>query len=294
LNGIIIVDKPEGWTSHDVVNRMRRLANTKKVGHLGTLDPIATGVLPLVVGRATRLAQFYARRDKVYEAVVRFGFSTDTYDRAGVPTGPVVEVPALDASIIEPHLQRFRGKFLQTPPAVSAKKIAGRPSYELARKNIAVDLAPVEVQVYELTLLAVEGSDIRLRAFCSAGTYLRSIAHELGQALGYGAHLYQLRRIESGDFSLDRARTLDELQELNATGRLEEALIPAAQLLPEFPSEFVDEATEGQIRQGRDFAVSPFRVQKGAHYVKAVSRSGDLVAIGEIRLPNLYHPMLVL
>jgi len=273
---------------------MRRLAGTKKVGHLGTLDPIATGVLPLVVGRATRLAQFYTRRDKVYEAVIRFGFSTDTYDRAGVSAGPVVEVPALDVGMIEPHLQRFRGKFLQTPPAVSAKKVAGRPSYELARKNIAVELAPVEVQVYELTLLAVEGSDIRLRAFCSAGTYLRAIAHELGQALGFGAHLYQLRRTESGDFSLDRARTLDGLQELSDAGRLEEALIPAAQLLPEFPSEFVDEVTEGQIRQGRDFAVSPFRVQKGAHYVKAVSRSGDLVAIGEIRLPNLYHPMLVL
>ncbi len=273
---------------------MRRLAGTKKVGHLGTLDPIATGVLPLVVGRATRLAQFYARRDKVYDAFIRFGFSTDTYDRAGVPTSPAVNVPPLDAGAIEPHLQRFRGKFLQTPPVVSAKKVAGRPSYELARKKIAVELAPVEVQVYELTLLVVEGSDIRLRAFCSAGTYLRSIAHELGQALGYGAHLYQLRRIESGDFSLDRARTLDELQELSQACRLEEALIPAAQLLPEFPSEFVDEVTEGQIRQGRDFAVSPFRVQKGAHYVKAVSCSGDLVAIGEIRLPNLYHPMLVL
>jgi len=294
LNGIIVVDKPEGWTSHDVVNRMRRLAGTKKVGHLGTLDPIATGVLPLVIGRATRLAQFYARRDKVYDAFIRFGFSTDTYDRAGVPTSPAVDVPPLDAGAIEPHLQRFRGKFLQTPPVVSAKKVAGRPSYELARKKIAVELAPDEVQVYELTLHVVEGSDIRLRAFCSAGTYLRSIAHELGQALGYGAHLYQLRRIESGDFSLDRARTLDELQELSQAGRLEEALIPAAQLLPEFPSEFVDEVTEGQIRQGRDFAVSPFRVQKGAHYVKAVSRSGDLVAIGEIRLPNLYHPMLVL
>jgi tRNA pseudouridine55 synthase len=273
---------------------MRRLAGTKKVGHLGTLDPIATGVLPLVIGRATRLAQFYTRRDKVYEAVIRFGLATDTYDRAGAPIGLEVEVPSLDAAMIEPHLQRFRGKFLQTPPAVSAKKVGGRPSYELARKNIAVELAPVEVQVYELALLAVEGSDIRVRAFCSAGTYLRAIAHELGQALGFGAHLHQLRRTESGDFSLDRAHTLEELQELSAAGRLAEALIPAAQLLPEFPSEFVDELTEGQIRQGRDFAVSPFRVQKGAHFVKAVSRSGELVAIGEIRLPNLYHPLLVL
>ena len=294
MNGIIVVDKPEGWTSHDVVGKMRRLANTKRVGHLGTLDPIATGVLPLVVGRATRLAQFYARRDKVYEAVIRFGLSTATYDRAGEPTGPESPVPALDAAMIEPHLQRFRGKFLQTPPAVSAKKIAGRPAYELTRKNIAVDLAPVEVQVYELRLDGVDGSDIRVRAHCSAGTYLRAIAHELGRELGCGAHLYQLRRTESGDFTLAQARTIEELQELSAAGRLEEALIPAAQLLPEVPSEFVDEITEGQIRQGRDFSVSPFRVQKGAPFVKALSRSGDLLAIGEIRLPNLYHPMLVL
>src|SRR2546422_4615089 len=136
LNGIVVVDKPEDWTSHDVVNRMRRLANTKKVGHLGTLDPIATGVLPLVVGRATRLAQFYARRDKVYEAVIRFGFSTSTYDRDGEITGVEVEVPALHADLLEPYLARFRGKFLQTPPAVSAKKVAGKPAYKLARKNI--------------------------------------------------------------------------------------------------------------------------------------------------------------
>jgi tRNA pseudouridine55 synthase len=293
LNGIIVVDKPEGWTSHDVVAKMRRLADTKKVGHLGTLDPIATGVLPLVIGRATRLAQFYVRRDKVYEAVIRFGSATDTYDRAGVVTSEA-PVPTLEPELLEPYLQRFRGKFLQTPPPVSAKKVAGRPAYELARKNIAVELAPVEVQLYELTLLDVESRDIRVRAYCSAGTYLRAIAHELGAAVGCGAHLYQLRRTDSGDFSLDRARTLDQLQELSAAGRLGEALIPAAQLLPEFPSEFVDDIVEGQIRQGRDFSVSPFRVQKGAHYVKAVSRSGELVAIGEIRLPNVYHPMLVL
>jgi tRNA pseudouridine55 synthase len=293
LNGIIVVDKAEGWTSHDVVNKMRRLASTKKVGHLGTLDPIATGILPLVIGRATRLAQFYTRRDKVYEAIVRFGFATDTYDRAGVPTSPETTPPPLDAAFLEPYLQRFRGKLLQTPPAVSAKKVDGRPAYELARKKIAVELAPVEVQVYELTLLAIDGSDIRVRAHCSAGTYLRAIAHELGSAVGCGAHLYQLRRVESGEFSLDRAQTLEKLQELATEGRLSEALIPSVQLLPEFPSEYVDAVTEAQIRQGRDFQVSPFRVQKGAQYVKAVSRAGDLVAIGEIKLPNLYHPIVV-
>jgi tRNA pseudouridine55 synthase len=294
VNGIIVVDKPQGWTSHDVVNRMRRLAGTKKVGHLGTLDPLATGVLPLVVGRATRLAQFYTRRDKMYEGVIRFGFSTDTYDRAGAPTSPEVAPPALDSAMLEPYLQRFRGKFMQTPPPVSAKKVAGRPAYELARKNIAVELAPVEVQVYELAALGIDGPDVRVRAFCSAGTYLRAIAHDLGREVGCGAHLYELRRTESGDFTLEHARTLEQLKALSAEGRLAEALIPAAQLLPEFPSEYVDEITEGQIRQGRDFQVSPFRVQKGAPYVKALSRTGELVAIGEIKLPNLYHPSIVL
>ncbi len=177
---------------------------------------------------------------------------------------------------------------------MSAKKVAGRPAYELARKNIAVELAPVEVQVYELTVLGVEGTDVRVRAFCSAGTYLRAIAHELGRDVGCGAHLYQLRRTEAGDFSLAQAHTLEQLQELSAAGRLSEALIPAAQLLPEFPSEYVDDLTEGHIRQGRDFPVSPFRVQKGSRYVKAISHAGDLVAIGEIKLPSLYHPIVVL
>ena len=294
FDGIIIVDKPEDWTSHDVVNKIRRLANTKKVGHLGTLDPIATGVLPLVIGRATRLAQFYTRRDKVYEAIIRFGFSTDTHDRAGTPTSTEAPPPPLGAATLEPYLQRFRGKLLQTPPQVSAKKVAGRPAYELARKKIAVELAPVEVEVYELTLQGIEGPDIRVRAHCSAGTYLRGIAHDLGIATGYGAHLFQLRRVESGEFTLDRAHTLEKLQDLAAADRLAEALIPAAQLLPEFPSEYVDAVTEAQIRQGRDFPVSPFRVQKGARYVKAISHAGDLVAMGEMKLPNLYHPVVVL
>src|SRR6476660_9011593 len=180
MDGVIVVDKPTGWTSHDVVNKMRRLAGTKKVGHLGTLDPIATGVLPLVIGRATRLAQFYVRRDKVYEATIRFGFATNTYDRDGVPASADAP-PVLDAGMLEPWLAKFRGKLLQTPPPVSAKKVAGRPAYELTRKNIPVDLAPVEVHIYELTLLGIEGRDIRVRAFCSAGTYLRAIAHELGR-----------------------------------------------------------------------------------------------------------------
>jgi len=148
LNGVIVVDKPEGWTSHDVVGKTRRIAQTRKVGHLGTLDPIATGVLPLVVGRATRLAQFYTRSDKIYEGVVRFGWSTDTYDRAGTPTSEQLE-PRIDAAELERALDAFRGEFLQTPPAVSAKKVEGRRAYELARKSLPVELEPVTVNVYE-------------------------------------------------------------------------------------------------------------------------------------------------
>ena len=293
MDGVIVVDKPREWTSHDVVNKMRRFAGTKKVGHLGTLDPSATGVLPLVIGRATRLAQFYTRNDKVYEGVLHFGYSTDSYDGDGEPTSEAREV-TLDRAQVDQILSSFRGKFAQTPPPVSAKKIGGRPAYVLARKHLPVELQPVGVEVYSLELLEVEGAEAQVRVHCSAGTYLRSIAHEAGQTLGCGAFLKSLRRTASGDFRIEFARTLEQLAELSESGRLNEALIPAAQMLPEFPSELVDSITEGQIRNGRDFRVSPFQTRKGARYVKAVTPAGDLVAIGEARLPHLYHPMLVL
>jgi tRNA pseudouridine55 synthase len=293
LDGAIVVDKPEGWTSHDVVNKMRHIAKTKKVGHLGTLDPIATGVLPLVIGRATRLAQFYTRSDKIYEGVVRFGWSTVTYDRAGEPTSAARAV-MLDAVEVEAALERFRGEILQTPPPVSAKKVAGRRAYDLARAAVAVELEPVRVQVYELTLLEVNGADARLRAHCSGGTYMRSIAHDLGQVLGCGAHLHELRRTASGEFEIEQARSLAQLESLAAGERLLDALVPAERMLPAFPSVFVDELTAAQIRNGRNFPASPFRSQSASRYVKALGRQGELVAIGEAVLPNLYHPLVVL
>ena len=293
MDGIIVADKPSGWTSHDAVNKLRRLANTRKVGHLGTLDPMATGVLPLVIGRATRLAQFYTHSDKVYDARVRFGYSTDTYDAEGTATS-VPSEPVLDAEELERHLDAFRGEFLLRPPPVSAKKIRGVPAYKLARQNVAVELKPVPVQVHELKLVDIKGAEAHLTAHCSAGTYLRSIAHELGQALRCGAHLTALRRVRSGDFSIEQARTIPELEILAAEDRLEEALITAGDLLPEFPSVIVDPATAGQVRQGRDFHVSPFRVVQGTRYVKALSGDGDLLAIGEAKLPNIYHPVVVL
>jgi tRNA pseudouridine55 synthase len=292
VDGVIVVDKPAGWTSHDVVNRMRRLANTKKVGHLGTLDPFATGVLPVVIGKATRLQQFYVRNDKTYEGLIRFGFATDSYDRDGKPiTEPCEYKPEIVT--LEPLLDAFRGTFEQTPPPVSAKKIGGKKAYEFARENIAVELKPVTITVSSLDLLSVEGTAARIRLVCTAGTYVRSIAHEAGIAAGCGAHLEELRRTQSGDFGIAQARTLDELGLLQAEGRLAEALIPAASLLPGFGTEIVDDLTAGRIRQGREFRVSPFRVREGSVYVKAVSPEGELIAIGQAKLPNVYHPFLV-
>jgi tRNA pseudouridine55 synthase len=296
VDGVIVVDKPREWTSHDVVNKVRRFAGTRKVGHLGTLDPGATGVLPLVIGRATRLAQFYTRNDKIYEGVIHFGYSTDSYDGDGQPTSEEVPV-TLDRAALESLLDHFRGQMMQTPPAVSAKKIGGVPAYALARKHQPVELEPVQVEVYSLDLLSLDSNEAAVRVHCSAGTYLRSIAHDAGQLLGCGAYLKSLRRIASGDFKIESARTLEQLAELAKADSLTEALIPAAQLLPEFPVETVDAITATQIRNGRDFRTSPFQARQSgsaARYVKAVSQHGDLVAIGEARLPHLYHPVLVL
>jgi tRNA pseudouridine55 synthase len=293
LDGAIVIDKPEGWTSHDVVGKARRIVGMKKIGHLGTLDPIATGVLPLVLGRATRLAQFYTRSDKIYEGVIRFGWSTVSYDRASEATSEKTE-PQLDRATLEQALERFRGEFMQTPPSVSAKKVEGRRAYQLARESVAVELAPVPVEVFELTLLDLTGPLARVRAHCSGGTYLRSIAHDLGQLLGCGAHLENLRRLASGEFEIAQARTIPQLESLAAGERLIDALVPAAQMLPGMAAVFVDDLTAGQIRNGRNFPASPFRSQPASRYVKAVTRNGDLVAIGEAVLPNLYHPVVVL
>jgi tRNA pseudouridine55 synthase len=293
VDGVIVVDKPEGLTSHDVVNRLRRLANTRKVGHLGTLDPMATGVLPLVLGRATRLAQFFSGGEKVYDAHIQFGWATDTYDREGAPASEPVD-PQFTRVELDAVLARFRGAFLQTPPPFSAKKIAGTPAYRLARKGTPVDLPPVQVHVFELDVLEFDGATARIRLRCSAGTYLRGIAHDVGRELGCGAFLTALRRTASAEFTEDQAFTLEALGDLARAGNLREALIPAARVLPEFPNASVDNVTAGQIRQGKDFRLSPFVERSGSKYVKAVGPEGDLIAIGEARLPHVYHPILVL
>jgi tRNA pseudouridine55 synthase len=293
MKGVIVVDKPAGWTSHDVVAKVRGISRTKKVGHLGTLDPAATGVLPLVIGKATRLAQFYVASEKSYDAVIHFGWSTDSYDREGEILGDKNE-PELDSGRLEELLISHRGVIEQMPPPISAKKIGGVPAYKLARKKKPVDLKAVEVTIHELVLEGCEGPLARLRVHCSAGTYVRRIAHDLGAAYGCGAFLEKLNRTRSGDFTLADAHTLEQLQELADDGRLAEALIPAATMLPEIPSLTVDRLTATQIRQGRDFRGSPFRPASPSKLLKAISEDGDLIAIGEAKLPNIYHPVVVL
>jgi tRNA pseudouridine55 synthase len=210
MNGVLIIDKPAGLTSHDVVHRARRILGERSIGHLGTLDPMATGVLPLVVGTFTRLAQFYVSSEKVYEGVIRFGFSTDTYDAEGDPTSEHRNV-VLGRAEIELLAARFRGVIEQIPPPFSAKKINGVPAYKMARRNQEVRLKPVSVEIKEFEIVFLEGARIRFRARVASGTYMRSIAHEMGQALGCGAHLESLRRTAVAEFSLDEANTLEQL-----------------------------------------------------------------------------------
>lgn len=293
MNGLVLIDKPAGYTSHDVVNLWRKLAKTKRAGHLGTLDPMATGLLALVTGPATRLAQYFGESDKTYIAEITFGIVSDTYDAQALTTDTGVSPPS-DLASIERVLDSFRGRFEQTPPPVSAKKIQGVPAYKLARKQIPVDLKPVAVEVKRLAIETFAPPRLELSITCSAGTYVRALAHDCGQKLGCGAVLSKLRRTQLGEFTIEQSRTVEELGELAVADRLSEAIIPAGQLLSTFPTAYCDAFTEAQIRQGRDFRTSPFVVPPGARFVKALSHSGELIAIGELRMPNVYHPATVL
>src|SRR5579864_3507122 len=212
MNGVLIIDKPAGLTSHDVVNRVRRILQQRSIGHLGTLDPMATGVLPLVTGTLTRLAQFYTTSEKIYEGIIRFGFATDTYDAEGDPTTAPQEV-ILRAEEVEAVSARFRGVIEQTPPPFSAKKIHGVPAYKLARQQKEVVLKPVTVEIKEFAILTIETACVRFRARVASGTYMRSIAHEMGRELACGAHLQSLRRTSVAEFTLADACTLDQLAE---------------------------------------------------------------------------------
>lgn len=290
MNGVLIIDKPAGLTSHDVVNRVRRIANQKSVGHLGTLDPLATGVLPLVLGNFTRLAQFYNSSEKAYEGQIRFGFATDTYDAEGDPTSPQRE-PSLSLDELRSLAIQFRGVIDQMPPPFSAKKIHGVPAYRLARKHQEVQLKPVRVEVKEFEILEVEGDRAIFRARVASGTYMRSVAHELGQKLGCGAHLAALRRTAVAEFTADDARTLEEVAAAVERQPLSEVCIHPRKLLPQFPSVTATEENVALIRNGR--AVNLPELSR-ARQVKVFAGQKELIAIATRIAGTLFHPKIVL
>jgi tRNA pseudouridine55 synthase len=290
MNGVLIIDKPAGMTSHDVVNRVRRILQQPSVGHLGTLDPLATGVLPLVTGNLTRLAQFYGRAEKTYEGVIRFGFATDTYDSDGEPQGPAQAVNVSLEQVRE-LAGHFVGLIEQMPPPFSAKKIKGVPAYKLARKHQEVDLKAVKVEIKEFEILSVEGDRASFRMRVASGTYVRSIAHEMGQQLGCGAHLQSLRRTVLGEFDLSVAHTLGDLDAACSAGKSDELFIHPRQLLPEFPCVSVNEDVAALIRNGR--AVNLPELSQ-ARQVKVFVGQRELIAIATRIAGTLFHPKIVL
>ena len=294
MNGVLILDKPAGLTSHDVVNRVRRILAQRSVGHLGTLDPMATGVLPLVAGSLTRLAQFYTSAEKTYEGSIRFGFATDTYDAEGDPTTTPQPVN-LQAEQLVALAAQFRGVIEQTPPPFSAKKIGGVPAYKLARKQKEVVLKPVQVEIKELEILSVQPDRARFRARVASGTYLRSVAHDMGRLLGCGAHLESLRRTTVAEFTLDDAHTLEELAQAAATGPLDDFFVRffvhPRKLLPQLPSVTADEANVARIRSGRTVNLPEL---SRARQIKVFSGQRELIAIATRVAGTLFHPKIVL
>jgi tRNA pseudouridine55 synthase len=291
MNGVLIIDKPSGMTSHDVVARVRRILKQREVGHLGTLDPLATGVLPLVLGNMTRLAQFYLASEKSYEGVIRFGFATDTYDTEGEPIGPPREF-SLTLDEVRASAEKFKGEIEQVPPPFSAKKIHGVPAYKLARKKKDVELKPAKVRVLEFEVESMDGEQVKFRARVGSGTYMRSIAHELGQFAGCGAHLESLRRTTVAEFTLEDAHTLGEVEDAAGRGdAMDELLVHPRKLLPSIPAVTATEEIAARIRQGRPVNLPEL---SRAREVKVFYGQRELVAISARVAGTLFQPKIVL
>ncbi len=290
LNAVIVVDKPTGWTSHDVVAKARRLLGERSIGHLGTLDPMATGVLPLVIGKMTRLCQFYEKSEKAYEGAIRLGFATDTYDADGDPAGPPQDVEVTLEQLLA-VAQQFVGPIEQMPPPFSAKKIKGVPAYKLARKKHEVELKPVPVEIKEFAILSLGGETALFRARVSSGTYVRSIAHELGQKLGCGAHLASLRRTAVAEFLLEDAHTLEQISQAVAQGCLDQLLVHPRRVLPQIPCVSADQETLGRIRHGRSINLADFSKSK---WVKVFAGQSELICLASRVAGSLFHPKVVL
>lgn len=290
LNGVLVVDKPAGPTSHDIVDRARRALGTRRIGHTGTLDPFATGVLVLCVGQATRLARFLTPGEKAYEARVRLGWSTDTDDCTGEPLGPVQAVHVSRARLLE-ACAALVGEIRQVPPAYSAKSVGGQRLYELARRGVEVERAASVVSVHNLEVLMYEPPELTLSVRCSAGTYIRALARDLGAALGTGAHLSALRRTRSSGFGLELAVPADDL----AASR--ERLVSMRELLPDLPAVRLSESGQRAIRHGqrivKSMLLNDLPESIGGH-VRLLSESGELLGLGLPSSTGELRPEIVL
>jgi tRNA pseudouridine55 synthase len=256
-SGLLVIDKPLEWTSHDVVGRVRRLADERRVGHAGTLDPLATGVLLVCIGQTTRLVEYLVGHDKTYETTIRLGQTTATYDAEGavVRERPVTVTPAQ----IGESLRAFRGHIQQRPPIYSAVKMDGQPLYKRARRGEAVEAPPREVVIHTLELLDWRPPLLELRVVCSSGTYIRSLAHDIGEALGTGGHVAALRRMAVGDFTLEEAVELGELTTENFAGHLR----PPETAVRDMPRLDLDEDEARRIHQGQHLTADPARAMAG-------------------------------
>lgn len=292
INGLLVLDKPAGMTSHDVVSLVRRATGERSIGHLGTLDPMATGVLPLLLGRYTRLAQFFSQAEKQYTGEIRFGFATDSFDAEGKPVTTPLTLERSLPELVE-LARAFQGAIDQVPPIFSAKKLGGVPAHQLARAGLPVPVKPARIFIHEFRLLALEGDTASFTMTVSAGGYVRSVAHELGALAGCGGHLSQLRRVRAGVFSLKQAITVEQLKEASGAGaEAIQALLPHPRtLLPEMPSVTVDEQTAGRLHNGMQVNLPDF---SNAPLVKVFTGPADLLCVARRIAGTLMQPHVVI
>lgn len=295
MNGLLIIDKPAGITSHDVVDRLRRITGERSIGHLGTLDPLATGVLPLLMGKFTRLAQYFSTAEKCYTGTIRLGFATDTWDAEGQPAGSdrwAEFSGSITLDGIRSIAVRYHGELEQMPPPFSAKKIEGKPAYKLARAGKPVALKPAKVNIAALQITALEGAEASFAMSISAGGYVRSVANELGQALGCGAHLTRLRRTRAGEFTVEDSHPLDELEPLAGNLQaIENLCVHPRILLPHMPAVTADAQARGRLRNGAQANLAEF---SQAPLVKVFAGQRELVGIAKRIAGTLFQPIAVL
>ncbi len=305
MDGVLVIDKPAGMTSHDVVAQTRRILHERRIGHTGTLDPFATGVLVILLGKATRLSQFMTGVDKEYEAIIRLGYSTDTGDRTGSPIpAPSTEARNWTEQEIESALQTLRGNIDQTPPMYSAKKVEGRKLYELARRGESVERKPVRVCIHEFAAIRPEGQlikdnldgtfDFHARVSCSSGTYVRTLAEDFGKRLYVGAHLAELRRTRVGDLGIDQAITLDELKIHFGEESIGEVLLPPGTALSWLPSLHLSGEDVRRANHGREVNALEGDWADG-ECVRIYDAGEELIAIGRYNASaRSVHPQVVL